>query len=201
MARYDKDFRESLRGKTIPVLTLDNRWHQVFDKLDATGEVSKLESKLNDLLKEQGKYNTTYRDVKKLKAKLMKEIIPLANELNADPENKKTEKKLNETKRLIEDCSEKIEDLEDVLHELPSKIQETNLNLMITTMEICYDVIEKNQKDIKEISAWIDMVRVQLKKNLIRKQEREESNKEIYAYMHDIFGAQVMELFDLKKSE
>jgi hypothetical protein len=38
---------------------------------------------------------------------------------------------------------------------------------------------------------------VELKRNIIRKQNREINNKEIYSYMHDIFGKDVITLFDV----
>ena len=37
-----------------------------------------------------------------------------------------------------------------------------------------------------------------VKKNVVRKQEMEIANQEIYSYMHDIFGAEVIDLFDMK---
>ena len=39
------------------------------------------------------------------------------------------------------------------------------------------------------------------KKNIIKKQNREINSKEIYSYMHDIFGAQIIDIFDLKQEE
>ena len=37
-----------------------------------------------------------------------------------------------------------------------------------------------------------------LKKNLIKKQEKEYYNAELYSFMHDIFGPDVVELFDMR---
>ena len=37
-----------------------------------------------------------------------------------------------------------------------------------------------------------------MKKKVIRKQEKEAMNHRLYSYMHDIFGADVIELFDMK---
>ena len=41
-------------------------------------------------------------------------------------------------------------------------------------------------------------IRIELKKRLIRKQEMEQRNRNIYSYMHDVFGAEVIELFDMR---
>ena len=43
-----------------------------------------------------------------------------------------------------------------------------------------------------------NQMRIELKKNVVRKQQKELYNQELYTYMHDIFGPDVMELFDLK---
>ena len=44
-------------------------------------------------------------------------------------------------------------------------------------------------------------MRIDLKKNIIRKQNREINSRQIYAYMHDIFGAQMMDVFDLDNDD
>lgn len=69
---------------------------------------------------------------------------------------------------------------------------------MVHTMEMCYQVLKTNEKDILEISRWIDQVRIDLKKNIIRKQDKEIINQEMYSYMHDILGPHVIEVFDMK---
>ena len=65
-------------------------------------------------------------------------------------------------------------------------------------MEHCYDTMQENTDDIEELEEWIRNIRIELKKNLIRKQEKEAKNHEIYKYMHDIFGADVVDLFDMR---
>lgn len=53
------------------------------------------------------------------------------------------------------------------------------------------------KKESDDIDAWINQVRVDLKKNIIRKQNRDINNREIYAYLHDIFGPSTLDLFDI----
>ena len=55
-----------------------------------------------------------------------------------------------------------------------------------------------NEHHINSIGKWIADVRVELKKNVVRKQEMEIANQEIYSFMHDIFGADVIDIFDMK---
>ena len=70
---------------------------------------------------------------------------------------------------------------------------------MVRTMEMCYEVLKVNEKDIEEIGAWINEVRIELKKNIIRKQEKEIKNYELYSFMHDIFGSDVVDIFDMNQ--
>ena len=81
---------------------------------------------------------------------------------------------------------------------LPEKIDKVNTELMLRTMEICYDRIKKNEIEISETTQWVSAIRIELKKRLIQKQEQEMMNQALYSYMHDIFGAEVIELFDMK---
>lgn len=189
-------FRAALQGKKIPVLTLDNKWYRLLDEVGRSN-VKSLEEQLNELLKRQGKANTETKDIKKLKKKLMNEIVPLVDEMEQTG-NKKLEKKIEENKRLIEECNEKLERYQDELLELPREIEKVNFQLMMLTMEYCYDTMQENSEMIQLIAEWVMDIRVELKKRLIRKQEMEQKNQDIYAYMHDIFGAEVVNLFDMK---
>ena len=69
---------------------------------------------------------------------------------------------------------------------------------MLATMEVCYNDIKEGTEEINEISEWIESVRVELKKKAIRKQEKQQRIQDLYSYMHDIFGADVIEIFDMK---
>lgn len=197
MSKIDEVFKPALSSKKIPVLTLDNKWHQLFTKTDPDRELKRLEARLNDLLKKQGKANTDIKELKKLKKKLMDEIMQLADEAS-NGGDKAAEKKLQSNKELINECNEKTKEYEDELLELPGEIDRVNKELMLKTMEICYDTLKKNKAEIDETSKWISGVRVELKKRLVRKQEQEQMNQDIYTYMHNIFGPDVIDMFDLE---
>ena len=197
MSRTDEVFKPALNGRKIPVLTLDNKWHQLFTKAEPDRELKRLENELNTLLKKQGKANTEIKELKKLKNRLMGESVHLADEDNGG-KDKNAEKKLEENTKLINECNEKTQEYEDQLMELPREIDRVNKELMIKTMEICYDTLKRNKEEIDETSKWISFVRVELKKRLIRKQEQEQMNQDIYTYMHNVFGPDVIDMFDLE---
>ncbi|MCM1118977.1 MAG: hypothetical protein NC543_06415 [bacterium] len=197
MGNKSEVYEQALAGKKVPVLTLDNKWYKLFRNLEEEPQIKGLETQLNDLVKRQGKLNVDSKNIRKLKKKLMDEIVPMANQLEQSY-NKNVEKKLEENKRLIAECNEKLEEYQNELMELPGEIERANHALMLATMEYCYESMQENTHQIVEIAQWVKFIRVELKKNLVRKQEMEYQNRQIYSYMHDVFGADVIDLFDMQ---
>ena len=191
----DKQFSEALQGKKIPILTLDNKWYKLLDQ-DSRSQLSDSEEALNSLLRRQGKLNTEVKNIKKLKKRLMSENVELAE--NSAQVEDETTKKIEQNKKLVEECNEKLSVYKDELLEIPMEIDKLNSRLMMATMEQCYETMHENTKEIEEISKWVTEVRIELKKKLIKKQEMEQKNHAIYSYMHDVFGAEVIDLFDIQ---
>ena len=190
-----ESFSRALEGKRIPVLTLDNKWYRLLTQ-EAKSKVSGLEEQLNELLKQQGKLNNEVKSIKKLKKKLMEEIVILVDEAGQD-EDSENAQKIQQNKKLVEECNERLEEYQDELLDLPRQIDRVNYQLMLATMDCCYDTMQENMGEIQEISDWVTQIRVELKKRLIKKQEMEQRNHAIYSYMHDVFGAEVVDIFDM----
>lgn len=193
MGKLEEKYMTALAGKKIAAVTLDHKWHQLFTRVEKTRRITEKEQELNDLLRRQGKCTTETKSIRKLKKKMMDEIVAMMEKQDAA-----SIKKTEDNKRLINECNEKMEQYQDELLELPKMIDEVNKELMAETMRICYENMHANEKDIKEIADWIAEVRVELKKNVVRKQEMEIANQEIYSFLHDIFGSDVIDLFDMK---
>ena len=193
----DERFKEAIKGKNIPVLTLDNKWHRLFQKTDETREMQELEDKLNELLRRQGKINNEIKELKKLKSNLMDGIVSNMNaaEKNAD---KTAQKKVAESRRLINEINDKVAAYDDEMLDLPRDIQNTNYELMLKTMELCYGMIQENTSNMESIDEWLKETRIELKRNILKKQHMEIENVELYTYMQDIFGPDVVNLFDIK---
>lgn len=189
-------FTAALQGKNIPILTLDNKWYRLLDEEERKA-VKDIEERMNGLLKRQGKLNTEKKDLKKLKKKLMGEIVTMVDEAGDHPTNAQT-RKIEQHKQKIEESNAKLEEYEDELLDLPKQIDDLNIQLMLATMEFCYADMQENTKQIQEIAGWVTKIRIELKKRLIRKQEMEQRNHAIYSYMNDLFGADVMDMFDLE---
>lgn len=199
MAKKDKrvDFNKVVKNKKLPILTLDNRWHELFSEESKTPEIKDLEQKVNELLKKQGKLVNDIKDMKKLKNNLLKEIMDnmdVGNNLIA----KAKEKKLDQNKQFINELNGKIESAMDELADIPYQIKEENEALMTESMNSFYEYLEKSKAELKEVADWIAKIRDELKGKILLKQELEANNTKIYSYMHDILGAELMELFDIE---
>ena len=187
------EFQTVLKGRKIPILTLDNKWYRLFEK-NMTPEMKRLEGRINDLLKEQGRITNEVKDLKKIKNNLMNEIVANMPE-EGHPIDPAHQKKIDESKKMIDQVNKRLADYDDEMLDLPKMI---DFKLMLLSMEICYDEFLSNTEDIEDISAWIKSMRMELKRNIIKKQQMEVKNVELYSYMNDIFGSDVINIFDIK---
>ena len=196
MTVKEESFKAALSGKKIPILTLDNKWHKLFTQTEATPAVQSLEKRLTDLVKRQGKLNTESKDIKKIKRKLMDEIIQLADRYGGDRDDM-IQKAMERHREMVEECNDRLKALREENGNIPEQIEETNYQLMLRTMELCYKRLEENRKEIEYYEGWIEETRAKLRENMVRKQERETSTYELYTYMHNIFGRDVINIFDM----
>ena len=80
----DNELRRVLRNTNIPILTLDSRWHELFPEFRKTNRIKELERMINDMLKKQGKISDERKEMKKLKQRMMEEIISNMSEDNGE---------------------------------------------------------------------------------------------------------------------
>ena len=190
------DFEGAISKIKVPMLILDQKWHRLFALGGKPENVKELETKESDLLKREAELKKELKDLKKVKENLMSSVMT-----NMEGTSDLVSKKLDDDKRLLEECKERITLAEDELMEIPDNTEAVNKELMLRTMDYCYDKLRTNSMEAEEITNWIKDIRVQLKKNVIRKRNREINNKEIYSYMHDVFGMDVLNLFDMQNDD
>ena len=200
-AFHTDSFIKSLEEKKVPILVLDQKWHRLFAIHGKNDEIKNKEQELDSLLALQGKLTNEVKELKNLKSQLMNDIMENMDSASSDLSDDKRNKKLEDNKRLIDEINEKIDNEEDALLDIPAQIKVANEELMILSMDYFYEKIRVNKQESDEINEWINNNRVELKKNIIKKQNRDINNKEIYSYLHDIFGMEVIELFDIQYYE
>ena len=108
---FEKAVREALKGKKVPVLVLDQRWHTLFPSGNKPSDVLALEDNLNYLLKRQGFLVNDIKDLKRTKQKLMDGILAGMGETeraNTDKKKKNQQRLLLEIKERIKGYSGKI---------------------------------------------------------------------------------------------
>lgn len=182
---------ELLRGKKVPILVLDQRWHKLFPGGVKPAHIAAIEENLNALLKEQGKLVNEIKDLKKAKKKLMDAIVSGMSSSGNDKKKDKQQKLLLETK-------ERIEAQSDRLMELPYEIKKTNEDLLINGVAYCYEELKIRAQSLEDLKGEIDSRREELKEKVAYRVELEESVDATYSLMHDLLGREVMNSFDKK---
>ena len=200
MKRRDLEFeslvREALKGKKVPILVVDRRWHTLFPQGEKPAEIIQLEEKLNELLKRQGYLVNDIKDLKKTKKKLMEGIVAGMN----DAEPLRDKKKKNQQRLLLE-IKERIETESDELIELPSMIIKAIEELLATGAHYCFERLANGDEQLKIVKQEIEELRISLREKTEWKDDLEESMDSAYSLMHGLLGHDVMNLYDKRKGK
>ena len=195
MKRQQKDFlseiKKALRGKQVPVLVLDSRWHKLFPPGNKPSDVQELEDEVNELLRRQGKLVNELKDLKKTKKKLMEGIVA-----GMGGSSERDDKKKENQQRLLLEIKERIQEESDELVELPRQIKEANEALLMVGSRYCFERLESGDRELKELTGEINEMRAVLKEKVGDKADLEDSLESAYSLMHGLFGHDVMNLFD-----
>lgn len=183
--------------KKVHILTLDNRWHELYKDTKKSRRINDLERKINQLLKEQGKLNNEYKEYSLLKKKMMSDIMENMKEA-CEEENNKAISEMDKSKNYINEINMKLEKIEDRRIHIPREIEQLNQELLNYSMQDFYKQMAENKIDIDKLETWINKIREELKEKIVIKDEKEEQYEKIYSYMHDLVGHEVIEKYDKK---
>lgn len=182
------DILEKIKRSKIPALSLDIRWQSLFDFIGKSGKIIKLEKKVNEVMKSRGRINTDKSDLKKVKKKLMQEIM-----INMDsPESSRANKKVMKSRELIEEINDKLILLEDEELDIPDKLKEANAELALETMSEIFDKYEDNCDDIESLNQWINDTRIELKKRVLLLEKKKEENEKMDKYLSDLLDGEII---------
>lgn len=187
------EIKKALKGKQIPVLVLDNRWHKLFPPGKKPDDIEELEKEVNRLLKRQGYLVNHIKDLKKSKRKLMDGIVAgMQGDTDFD------DLKKDNQQRLMYEINEQIEKESDELMQLPGEIKEANEALMMLGASYCFERLENGDEEINRLKHEIKEIKGILLDKTEEKEELEESMDSAYALMHGLLGHSVMNLYDKK---
>lgn len=179
---YEMLFNE-LRLMNIPVLTLDKGWHDLFWD-GKPKEIQKLEKELTMALKGQGKVKNDREELNNLKKMLMKQILE-----NMDAEENTIEsKKVEKSRKLIDEINDKLILLEDRQLDLPDEIQDANAKLMMAGLKEVLSTTVQNTEDIKELESEIQEMKAELKAKILLRVQKIEENDAVYKYLNRTVG-------------
>lgn len=191
----DYEYIQALKNKKIPLLVLDPKWHELFPEYRKNSEIKALEKKLNDLIKLQGQTTNDIKEYEKAKKTIMENIVENMTDGHEETSIIKR-KKQDMNKKLMNDLNDKIEEAHMLEEKLPNDIQIANKKLLIACMRVCYKELTDNTEKIEELESWVNYVREELKNKILEKQDMEMRNTQLYKYMHNLLGPDVVEIFD-----
>ncbi len=188
-------YQQALRHKKIPLLPLDPKWHELFPDYRKTGEIHRLEKELNKLIKKQGQTNNDVKEYEKAKKILMNNIVENMTD-GHEYDSPIRAKKQDKNQKLMEELSTKMKEANNRIEELPDQIKEANEMLLVECMQVCYDELMANSAEIEAADEKIKQIREEMKNLILVKQDKEMRNTEMYKYMHNLLGREVVEVFD-----
>ena len=171
---FEMAVRKALKGREIPILVLDTRWHRLFPQGEKPADIEALEDRLNELLKKQGRLVNEIKDLKKAKKKLMDSIVA-GMEGSSERDNRKKENQ----QRLLLETKDRIQQDSDELMEIPYG--------------------SNGDQMIQELTDEIRALQAELTDKKEFRENLEESMDSAYSLMHGLLGHDIMNLFDKGK--
>ncbi|MDD5949035.1 MAG: hypothetical protein PUC39_04820 [Lachnospiraceae bacterium] len=191
MNQKDARFLQSIQGENLPILTLDPSWHALFVNGNKSSEVRRLERRLTDLLKQQGRLNNENRDMKGQKKRLMGRIFYNMSDMGEENDRRKAKQR-----EMIEEINMRVVQNEDVLGLLPEQIKRVNEELLLETLKTVYQQVEVNRERIGQLDDSIERIRAELSARLLEKQNRENYNHEVFNSLKEIVGMKPVEIYE-----
>jgi len=192
------ELMKRLNNKSLPLLTIDNRWYELFSYLSKTTSISSLEKKEKELVLKEARLNDEINEYRKEKKILMAKFIKNENSgikaVNSKKEEKKVE--LDDYTKDIDRLNEKISNGKESLEKVKKELEKCNLELVVETMIALDEILLNNEKSIEDINKFIVQTKNEIKKQIMIKHDIKQEDKNIYSYMHNILGADIMQEFD-----
>ena len=187
--------RQIFRNRKIPIVTLDERFINLFPEEKMSQRQQRLRDELVELMKSQSRVLEDIKGLKRYKSQLMQEIVENM-EVDQTPLGKLKTRKLAKNRRLIEDINQKLLVAEDNLERLPRDIATKNEELMTESLQRCYDDLFEKGLRKKAIEDEIKEMELKLRNLKKQKLEIEKDYRGTYTYLYDMLGTEMMRKID-----
>lgn len=185
---------EVLQNKKLPIVLLDPLWLTVKEQIKSN-IISEKEKKLQELLKEQARLNTDYKEYTKVKQSFLKQILALSGEVQGEGSTKKIEE-LNKLHQSTLEVNNRLEGIEKRLEVVDEEVKSTNKELIEEMIAVGYEYIEIHRLREVKLEAEIAALREEMLKKTNEKKQSEKFLKDAYNYLHNIVGQQQIEIID-----
>lgn len=186
-----------LKKNDISILSLDERWNNLFINTEKTEDILKCEVKLRELLKQEARLTSEAREIPVKKKKCMDRIIKLTTEA-FDNNNEAARQEMQACEKEILRINERIKEIEPELDRIADSKKAANLELLEHTVNVVYLGMRARQKKVAELDRTIEEMRDKLKKHIDERAALTEDFTGTYSYFHDLIGGEELEKLDKK---
>lgn len=183
-----------LENKKLPVVLVDPLWYTVKEQIKSN-VIDENEKKLQELLKEQARLNTDYKEYNKVKQNFLKQILALSGEVQGEAGDKKIEE-LNKLHQSTLEVNHRLEDIEKRLEEVDAEVDLKNKEIIEEMVAVGYEYIELHRLKEAKLEAEIEALRSEMLQKTNERKQSEKFLKDIYQYLHNIVGQQQIEIID-----
>jgi seryl-tRNA synthetase len=189
---FDKN---TLRKNNISLLTLDERWNNLFANTQKNDDIRRSEEKIKDLLKEHARLITESKEILQHKKIYMEKIMKLTVEA-FENNNDEAHSEMQACEKEIKKINERLPKIEQALENVPEHMKDANIELLEQTVNCVYFKIRESQRRVKELEGLIEETREKLKLYIDEKEALSQDYTDIYTYFHDLLGAEELERLD-----
>lgn len=183
-----------LNTKKLPIVLLDPLWHTAKEHIKSV-VIDQAEKELQELLKEQARLNTDYKEYTVVKQNFLKEILVLSGKVQEGNDDEAL-KELSKLHQSTLSANQKLEEIERRLEHIDEEISDKNKEIISEMIAVGYGYIELYKERSQILEAEIATLRAQMLQKTAQKKESEAFLKDIYNYLHSIVGREQIEIID-----
>lgn len=191
--------RDILETKKLPIVLLDPLWHSAKERIKSS-VIETAEKELRELLKEQARLNTDYKEYQVMKQNFLKQILVISEKVQVKSENQAFEE-LDKLQLSVLGVNQKIQGIETRLEVIDDEIQSKNKEMISEMIAVGYGYIETYKERSQKLETEITELRLMMLKKTAQKKESDIFLKDIYNYLHSIIGREQIEVIDRNLGE